>query len=327
MSHLPARRTRPARRRTALAAALTATLGAGVLTAGLLSPASAGPQENFPETFALPDGFQPEGITISGRFAWFGSRLDGDVYRADLRTGEGERISEGPGTASVGLKVDDQGRLFIAGGPAGTARVVDGTTGELLADYTLSTGASFVNDVVLTEDAAWFTDSQAAVLHVVPLGEGGALPTQAEVRQVPLTGDWQQVEGFNANGLTLTPDGRALLVVNSTSGLLYRVDPTTGVATEVDLGGASLTNGDGMLLQGRTLYVVQNRDNVVTVLRMKPNGLAGERVGGITDSDFDVPTTVARKGQRLYLPNARFSTPPTPETTYDVVKVSAKSVR
>ncbi|CAB4760556.1 unannotated protein [freshwater metagenome] len=330
MSHLPARRTRPARRRplaAALTATLTATLGAGVLTAGLLSPASAEPKGNFPETFALPDGFQPEGITISGRFAWFGSRLDGDVYRADLRTGEGERISEGPGTASVGLKVDDRRRLFIAGGPAGTARVVDGTTGELLADYTLNTGASFVNDVVLTEDAAWFTDSQAPVLHVLPLGEDGALPTQAEVRQVPLTGDWQQVEGFNANGLTLTPDGRGLLVVNSTSGLLYRVDPTTGVATEVDLGGTSLTNGDGMLLQGRTLYVVRNRDNVVTVLRMKPDGLAGERIGAITDSDFDVPTTVARKGQRLYLPNARFSTPPTPETTYDVVKVSAKSVR
>ena len=326
MSHL--RRTRPTRRpRTALAAALTATLGAGVLTAGLLSPASAGPNGNFPDTFGLPDGFQPEGITIAGRFAWFGSRADGDVYRADLRTGEGERISEGPGTASVGLKVDDQRRLFIAGGPAGTARVVDGTTGELLADYTLSAGPTFVNDVVLTEDAAWFTDSQAPVLHVLPLGEDGALPTQAEVRQVPLTGDWQQVEGFNANGLTLTPDGQGLLVVNSTSGLLYRVDPATGVATQVDLGGASLTNGDGMLLQGRTLYVVQNRDNVVTVVRMKPNGLSGERVGGITDSDFDVPTTVARKGQRLYLPNARFSTTPTPETPYDVVKVSAKDVR
>lgn len=318
-------RPRPARR--PLAATLTAALGAGVLAAGLLSPAAAGPNGTFPDTVALPDGFQPEGITIAGRFAWFGSRADGDIYRADLRTGRGERISEGPGTASVGLKVDDQRRLFVAGGPAGTARVVDGMTGELLADYALSAGPSFVNDVVLTEDAAWFTDSQAPVLHVLPLGEDGALPTQAEVRQVPLTGDWQQVEGFNANGLTLTPDGRGLLVVNSTSGLLYRVDPATGVAAEVDLGGASLANGDGMLLRGRTLYVVQNRDNVVTVVRMKPNGLAGERVGAISDRDFDVPTTVARKGQRLYLPNARFSTPPTPETTYEVVKVSATSVR
>lgn len=311
------------RRTPLLPTLLTATLGSAALAAGLLVPASAG-DKPFPDSIALPDGFQPEGITIQGRYAWFGSRADGDVYRADLRTGEGERIAEGPGTPSVGLKVDDLGRLFISGGTAGTARVVDSVTGELLGDYVLSTAASFVNDVVLTEDAAWFTDSQAAVLHVLPLGPEGELPTQAEVRQVPLTGEWQQVEGFNANGLTLTPDGTALLVVNSTTGLLYRVDPTTGVATEVDLGGTSLTNGDGMLLQGRRLYVVQNQDNRVTVLRMAADGTSGERVGAITDPDFDVPTTVARKGQRLYLPNARFSTPPTPTTTYDAVKVSSK---
>lgn len=302
---------------------LTGTLGAATLAAGLLVPATADGRP-FPDTIALPDGFQPEGITIAGRYAWFGSRADGDVYRADLRTGEGERIAGGPGTSSVGLKVDDLGRLFISGGTSGTARVVDGETGELLGDYVLSTGPTFVNDVVLTDDAAWFTDSQAPVLHVLPLGPEGELPTQAEVRQVPLTGEWQQVQGFNANGLTLTPDGTALLVVNSTTGLLYRVDPATGVATEVDLGGTSLTNGDGMLLQGRKLYVVQNRDNTVTVLRLAADGLTGERVGAITDEDFDVPTTVARKGTRLYLPNARFSTTPTPTTTYDAVKVSSK---
>ena len=311
------------RRTSPLPSLLTATLGAAALGAGLLVPATADTKP-FPDTIALPDGFQPEGITIQGRYAWFGSRADGDVYRADLRTGEGERIADGPGTASVGLKVDDLGRLFISGGTAGTARVVDGTTGELLAGYTFTTAPSFVNDVVLTEDAAWFTDSQNPVLHVLPLGPEGELPTQAEVRTVPLTGEWQQVQGFNANGLTLTPDGAALLVVNSTSGLLYRVDPTTGVATEVDLGGTSLTNGDGMLLQGKKLYVVQNRDNKVTVLRLAADGTSGELVGTITDADFDVPTTVARKGQRLYLPNARFSTTPTPTTTYDAVKVSSK---
>ena len=36
---------------------------------------------------------------------------------------------------------------------------------------------------------------------------------------------------------------------------------------------------------------------------------------------FDVPTTVARWRGALYLPNARFTTPPTPETTYDVVRL------
>lgn len=43
----------------------------------------------------------------------------------------------------------------------------------------------------------------------------------------------------------------------------------------------------------------------------------------ITDADFDVPTTVAALGNRLYLPNARFTTTPTPTTTYSVVAVPA----
>jgi hypothetical protein len=45
------------------------------------------------------------------------------------------------------------------------------------------------------------------------------------------------------------------------------------------------------------------------------------RVAELADPDFDVPTTVARVGLRLYAINARFSSPQTPETTYDVVKV------
>ena len=70
-------------RRTPLVPSLlTATLGAATLAAGLLVPATAGDRP-FPDTIALPDGFQPEGITIAGRYAWFGSRADGDVYRAD----------------------------------------------------------------------------------------------------------------------------------------------------------------------------------------------------------------------------------------------------
>ncbi len=62
----------------------------------------------WPDRIDLPDGFRPEGIAIAhGRTAYVGSSLaDGDIYAADLRTGEGSVISEGPGTSSVGLKLD-----------------------------------------------------------------------------------------------------------------------------------------------------------------------------------------------------------------------------
>jgi sugar lactone lactonase YvrE len=57
---------------------------------------------------------------------------------------------------------------------------------------------------------------------------------------IPLGGEWVQNPGFNANGIARTPDGRALIVVNSGTGALFRVDPATGVATAVDLGGESV---------------------------------------------------------------------------------------
>jgi hypothetical protein len=85
-----------------------------------------------------------------------------------------------------------------------------------LAAYTLTPGApTFINDVVLTANAAYFTESNRPVVYRVPLGPGGSVPTQAEVEALPLTGDWQQVAGFNANGIEATPDGGALIIVNT----------------------------------------------------------------------------------------------------------------
>ncbi|MGH3348573.1 MAG: superoxide dismutase, partial [Nocardioides sp.] len=256
--------------------------------------------------------------------AWFGSRADGDIYEANLRTGRGEVVSQGPGSPSVGLKSDRRGRLFVAGGPAGDGRVVSTHGGAVLASYQFTTGASFVNDVVLTRSAAWFTDSFNAQLYAVPLSAAGSLPDPAEVVTVPMGGEWEQGAGFGANGITTTPDRTALLVVHSTSGLLYRVDPATGDASVVDLGGALLTNGDGLLLVGRTLYAVQNQLNQVAVVSLDRPGIQGRLVRTITSADFDIPTTVAQFGRWLYLPNARFNTPPTPETPYWVTRVPAR---
>jgi sugar lactone lactonase YvrE len=293
----------------ALATALAVALGAAA--------APAGPP---PDRIELPDGFLPEGIAIGpGPTAWFGSRADGDIYEVDLLTGEGEVIAEGPGTPSIGLKSDKRGRLFVAGGPSGSGRVVDSDTGALLADYQFTTGNSFVNDVLLTPSAVWFTDSMQPQLYAVPRSPNGGLADEPVT--VPLGGEWEQGEGFGANGLTLTPDGSALLVVHSSSGLLYRVDPATGDATVVDLGGVQLTNGDGMLQRGRTLYVVQNLLNHVAVLRLDRAGTTGTLVDTITSPDFDVPTTVAAFGRWLYLPNARFTSPQEPDTEFWVTRV------
>jgi sugar lactone lactonase YvrE len=288
------------------------------------SAAASVAEKTWPDLIPLPGGFRPEGITIGGGpYAYLGSLGDGSIYRADLRTGEGGIISAGPGTPSVGLKLDGRGRLFVAGRTG--ARVVDARTGRILASYVLTARTpTFANDVFLTPRAAWFTDSFQPALYALPLGRRGQLPDADEVVTLTLSGDWTQTPGevVNANGITRTPDGKALLVVQSGVGGLHRVDPKTGVTRLVDLGDAGpLTNGDGLLLLGRRLYVVQNRQNAIDVFKLAENGSSGVFEGRLTDSDFDVPTTVAAYGNRLYLPNARFTTTPTPDTTYAVVAV------
>ncbi|MGI5289215.1 superoxide dismutase [Nonomuraea polychroma] len=301
-------------------AILKTALGALIVLLLSTVPAQA---TSKPDQFALPNGFQPEGIAIGGGpYAYFGSRATGDIYRADLRTGEGSVISKGPGTPSLGLKTDGRGRLFVAGGTGGDARVVDLRTGKVVKSYKLTTDPAFVNDVILTRDAAYFTDSRNPVLYKLALGRGassGALPGEAV--KIPLSGAIQYTTGNNANGIAPSPDRKSLLIVQSNTGKLFEVDPSTGVTTEVDLGGELLTNGDGLLLSGRTLYAVLNRLNTVAAISLAADGSSGKIVKRLTDPRFDVPTTVAKYGTRLYLPNARFTTTPTPDTTYNVVAI------
>lgn len=284
----------------------------GVVLAALLVfspavPATASPGV-FPATIALPDGFQPEGIAIGpGPFAYLGSLADGSIYRANLVTGRGSVISAGPGTPSVGMKTDARGRLYVAGGAAGNARVIDTRSGRVLESHQLTTATAFVNDVALAGGAAWFTDSVNQVVYRLSHGR---------VKTIPITGDLVYGEGFNANGIAPTPDGKGLLVVQSSTGKLFRVS-FGGVSRQVALD-YTLTNGDGLLLEGRTLYVVQNRLNTVAVLKLDRGATRATLTDTLTDPRFDVPTTVASFGHRLYLPNARFGTTPEPTTTYQV---------
>jgi sugar lactone lactonase YvrE len=257
----------------AIAAGLAITLIPASSAAAAPTAAASRTGEFFPTTIALPNGFRPEGIAIGLLpFAFFGSLANGDLYRVNLVTGEGKVFSTGPGTPSVGMKVDLLARLFVAGGPGGNGRVVNAITGDVMASYTFASAPTFVNDVVLTPDAAWFTDSMKPVLYKVPLGPFGALPSQANVQTVPLTGSYAHVNGFNANGIARTPDRTALLIVQSATGLVFRVDPANGVTTTVDLGGYVVTNGDGLLTVGSTLYAVQNQLNKVAVFELNEAG-------------------------------------------------------
>jgi hypothetical protein len=253
----------------------------------------------FPPVVALPNGFQPEGIAAgTGTTFFVGSIPTGAVFR---------------------------GLLFVAGGASGKAFIYDGNSGANVADIQLGTAPTFINDVVITRNAVYFTDSFAPVLYKLPLSDTGALPDPLTKQTIPLSGEFDFIPGtINANGIEALLNGTTLIVVNFAVGALYRVDATDGSTTRLDLGSDSVPNGDGILLQGKTLYVVQNFLNQVAVVELSADFTSGEVVKRITNSAFRVPTTIAAFGNALYAVNARFDTPPTPDTDYDVVRVPKK---
>lgn len=282
----------------------------------------------FPELIPLPNGFRPEGIALGRGTSFFvGSLANGSIYKGDLRTGVGETLVPGqPGNIAVGLALDLRTNyLFVAGGTTGKAYIYDAATGENMATYELTTDSStFVQDVVVTRAAAYFTDSFRTFIYRVPLSNSGDLTSDGDIEEIELVGEFASdfVPGaFNANGIDATSDGALLVIVNSTMAKLYTVDPNTGLADGIDLGGVPVPNGDGILLHGQVLYVVQNRMNQIAVIQLDPGLTSGEVVTSITDPDFRIPTTIAEFGNYLYAVNARFDVSPTPDTEYEVVQV------
>jgi hypothetical protein len=131
------------------------------------------------------------------------------------------------------------------------------------------------------------------------------------------------VPGFNLNGIAASAGGRVAITVQSATGLLFRIDTATGTATALPVTGGPLTNGDGLLLRGRTLFVVRNREGQVAVVRLTRDLTAGRVVRAITDPTFEDPTTVALLGGRLLLPNAEFFRAPSPPFTVSEVPIGA----
>jgi hypothetical protein len=277
----------------------------------------------FPTSIALADGWRPEGIAVGrGLTAYVGSLSDGGIARVDLRTGarDDDFVASATGPA-VGLEYEKGAhRLWVAGGPSGEVRVYDAGSGAHLGTFGFSAG--FVNDLVVTRDAVYATDSAIQQLLVVPLGPDGALPDPGDAFAIPITGDLVYEAGFNANGIEAT--GGWLIVVQSNTGELFRVNPDTGASSQL-LPAGSMTNADGLLLVGHTLYAVENVDNLISAWRIQ-GGAVGP-LGTIEESDLpagadlDVPTTIAFAAGSLWAVNARFMTPPTADTPYWITRV------
>ena len=201
-----------------------------------------------------------------------------------------------------------------------------------VASYQFGTpGASLVNDVIVTRDAAYFTDSFAPVLYVVPIGPGGELGSgETLALSGPATTVVPGEPGLN--GIEATRDGKTLIVNHTALGALFSVDPATGESTAIDVDGLIAGTLDGLLLHGHDLWVVENFPNTLARVSLSSDLSSGEITATITSPLFRVPTTIARHGSRLAAVNARFDLgfpPPLgpgapPGTDFDVVLVRAR---
>jgi len=288
----------------------------------------------FPASIPLPVDFAPEGIALgTGSTFYAGSLRTGDIYRGDLRSGAGGVLVDAPaGRSAVGLKADRAHRLlFVAGGVTGAAYVYDLRDGAPVAAYQFAPpGAALLNDVVVTRDAAYFTDSFAPFLYTIPIGRDGTLGDGATIA---LSGPAAAIDPTtpNLNGIDATADGATLIVNHTALGALFAVNPATGASAAIDVDGLIPDTLDGQLLAGRDLWVVENFANTLVRVTLSPDLSSGTITAVITSPLFRVPTTVAKHGNHLALVNSRFDLglPPPfglgapPGTDYDVVLVPA----
>lgn len=289
-----------------------ALLAALVMALGLYTPSQA--QGPVRSSYVLPgEAVFPEGIAYqqsTGQF-YVSSTSNGAIFRGELDEAVAPVFLPGGQdgrTVAAGLKVDDQGRLFIATGPLGKVYIYDTATGALIAALSngLPSNATFVNDIAITKDGtAYATDSVAPYLYRVAQNDAGQFELE---RFIDFTGTALQYQpGFNVNGIVASQNGKYLIVVQSNTGKLFRIEIATKEVTPIDLGGATVTAGDGILLRGRSLYVVRNSRGLISKVQLTGDLSSGTIVSETTDPSFIFPTTIAEARGRLLVVNSQFN--------------------
>ena len=264
----------------------------------------------------------PEGIAYdvaTGNF-YVGSTAHGTIYRGNIQAEGGDlevflKAGRDQRTAVTGMKVDAQGRLFIAGRNTGRAFVYDTASGDLIKALTTPPAPNtLLNDVTVTKDAAYFTDSFRPVIFRAALTpDVGELEVWLELENTPIT--YQR--GFNLNGIAASKNGAYLLSVQFNTGELYRIDTETREIIQVNLGGAKLVTGDGLWLEGQTLFVVRENPAEIVVITLLEDFSSGTVTSRITDPSLDLPTTLAKAGKRLLVVNSQLDTA-SPELPFTV---------
>ncbi|MCH7559114.1 MAG: hypothetical protein IIB56_16915 [Planctomycetes bacterium] len=277
----------------------------------------------WPDLIPIPVGFEAEGIELGrdqdffvGTLSFSGNLTNaGAIYKGNLITGEGQILVAPTGKNLSGLSYDARTDYLYAatgfsGGFSGPRweqgiKVYTGTSGRLLGEIIFG-DELVINDVLVTDTAVYCTDSISTTLYKIPLENDGKV-FSSTVEKIEMTG-FEMVEGFNANGLVGDFDGKELLIINIGTGVLYLVNTESGAASPVNIQGDEqlFQNGDGLYMDGRTLYIMRNFAQTIAVVELSDDLTQGTFVKNIVSDDFAIPTTIIGFGDYIYAINTHF---------------------
>lgn len=276
-----------------------------------------------PELIELPADFGPEGIAVAEDGTFFVGSLNqataGQILKGSVYTGEFTELVAPTGTTALGIKYDPSSNLvYVAGGGTGTGHAYDADTGAEVAAWEFATEGSNINDVELTADAAYFTDSQRPMLYRVAF-DGEGMP--GEMTPIDLPANFGETSTtcsaappIRGNGAAVTDNGEYLILIHMSEGVLYRMNLATNEVQPITLSGGDACTADGLLLDGNRLYAVQNRINQIAVIDMADDYLSGNVVGHITEPfasnpALAIPTTIGQTDDAIFAVTAGFADP------------------
>ncbi len=282
-----------------------------------------------------PDAF-PEGIALDAARGVLltGASNGGDIWQISLATGKAIPFALGgsPGrTVALGMHLDSQRRLFVAAGATGRVAILSADTGavlKILEAPPLPKGPQpFINDLTIAGGAVYVTDSFRPILYRTRL-IGKSLGNLEPWLRLDGTAVRYR-DGTNLNGIVSSADGRYLLSVQSNTGKLYRVTVSSREVREVNLGQARLIGGDGLALNGNTLYVVRNAEGRIERVDLAGDFASGRVTGTRADVSFRFPTTAALYQNRLWIVNGQLDKQrdPPPVLPFTVVAVPPPEAR
>ncbi|MFH8574588.1 hypothetical protein OHB11_01995 [Streptomyces zaomyceticus] len=296
--------------------ARTACLAAAVLLTALAGAPGPAVARDLPDTYVVSraPGVLPEGIAVTPDGTLYvssdgtGALYRGHIGHPELRPFPARGLEQRP--SSLGVHTDRRGRVFSVGGASLT---VHDRHGRLLATRTAGggpLGGSDLNDLVVTKDAVYVTDWANPVVYRAEIrgGTPGPLEPWLDIRAAFPRFPPQY---WLLNGIVANEAGTTLLVASNGTEAVWRIDTADKDVTRLDLGEQSF-GPDGMVLRGRTLYAVLNHGapHGVYIARLDAELRTGTVTHRLTGEPFDLPTTLARHGCRLYVVNSQLDEPP-----------------